>query len=187
MDESQLGVKGVHNVKNALLALSLCIAHLGEYDPRFSRTLESFSSSKYRIEYMGEFCGRKVFNDSKGTNISATQAAIDVMEEDIFLIMGGYDKGESYSGFFQNLSPKVKKIYVYGANSLRIFDGANRSGKSYLLVAVTNPLVALQDIFSVDGPESVLYSPSTSSFDSFTDYNERGKYFEKLLSAFKRK
>lgn len=184
MKESDLGVKGVHNVKNALFALSLCIAYKGEYDIRFKEALQTFTSSKFRIQYEGEYKGRKVYNDSKGTNISATQVAIDTMEEEVILIMGGYDKGESYINFFKNLPSKVKRIYVCGANGYKIFDGANKTGKSYLLVAVTNPETALKEIFSKQGRECILYSPSTSSYDSFSDYKERGKHFEKILSAF---
>ncbi len=177
----ELNVKGVHNVKNVLCAMALCICANGGYDQRFAEAIKAYRPSKYRVEYLGIYGGRKIYNDSKGTNISATDAAIDLMDGATVLIMGGYDKGDDFREFFERLDPKVVCVYSYGANSAKVRKGAVEANKQKILVAVEDVESALNAVFAKEGSENLLYSPATSSFDIYTDYKQRGKAFEELI------
>ncbi len=184
IDVNELGIKGEHNILNALTAIGLAICSLGGIRDSFADTLRKFTLPKYRIECLGVIRGRNIFNDSKGTNIGATISAISTMKGSTALLLGGYDKLDDYEPFFNNLDEKVKRVFVCGANAYSVLAGAAAAGKSELVELHENLKSAIAAAFEFDCC-NILFSPATSSFDAYYDYKQRGKIFEELIEGYR--
>lgn len=182
---AELGIKGEHNVLNALAALSLSICILNGTSQSFADTLRKFKLPKYRIECLGRIRGRNVYNDSKGTNIGATLCAVKTMNGNTALLIGGYDKQDDYAPFFKNLDEKIIRVFVLGANARSILAGAAEAGKIELIELHENLESAVAAAFKLDECENILFSPATSSFDAYYDYKQRGRIFEELIENYR--
>ena len=106
MDSSELGVPGSHNVENALAAIAVAAIN-GIPFGDIRRVLMHFTGAKHRLQYTGEFHQIKYYNDTKATNILATQKALSGFDNShLVLIAGGLDRGNS----FDSLVPDLKGI-----------------------------------------------------------------------------
>ena len=147
--------------------------------------LKSYSSvilPHFRNEYVGELCGAKVYNDSKGTNIDATLFAVSRIKEDLALILGGSDKGESYSRLFDGLPENVRKIYLVGANAGDMYRAASSSERERCLLCADLE-TCIADF--VKAPlRTLLFSPASASFDHYSDYLERGEKFNEIIKRY---
>ncbi len=171
--------KGEHNKFNALIALTVG-ALVGVPHQCALTFIRKFKLPPHRIEYVGTLNGKSYYNDSKGTNLHATRAAIDMIDGDLGLIMGGSDKNEEFCDFFMTLPEKVKKVAVTGANSEKIMSSAYKVG--YFDIVVEPSLEGALSILSKDKDlGNVLFSPSSASFDRYRDYEERGNAFKELV------
>ncbi len=135
----------------------------------------------FRNEYVGTFCGAKVFNDSKGTNIDATVFACSLQSESTALILGGSDKGENYARL-SKLPECIERIYLIGANAADIFASVDQKTREKCL-----PMRDLEDClkdFSVRPLSVLLFSPASASFDRYSGYRERGERFNALLEKY---
>lgn len=89
------------NLENVLATTATCMAR--KINPEIIRmTLKSFAAPLYRTTYLGEKRGKKFYNDSKGTNISATLKSAESMTGNTVLILGGRGKGENFEDLFKN-------------------------------------------------------------------------------------
>ncbi len=175
----QLPLAGKHNVYNVLCALSLAVATVG-YRPQFVEGILGYKGERMRVEQL-TFTKPFVYNDSKGTNASATIAALRQMVGSTALLLGGYDKGEDFTRLFMSLGADVVLV-CFGAAGKRIAEAAADFGISRcdyvptLAEAVKKALQADTD--------NVLFSPACSSFDAYTSYVERGIDFEKQIRRY---
>jgi UDP-N-acetylmuramoylalanine--D-glutamate ligase len=172
-------VKGEHNRFNLLAALNIG-ALCGCRREHMLNLIKDYNPLPHRIEYVTSINGKHFYNDSKGTNIHACQYAINSLDDNIGLIMGGSDKNEDYCEFFESIDEKVKYIVVTGNNADKIYSAALKMGFSDIEVVDTlkaglNVLVAKNEI------KNVLFSPSAASFDRYTNYAERGDTFKGLV------
>ncbi len=176
----ELRIKGEHNIANALAAVTA--AKLMGVDNAAIRTaLRTFSAPRFRMQYCGTIEGKRVYNDSKATNIDSTLKACAAMKGSTVLIMGGYDKGISYERFFAKLPSSVKRLIVTGDNAESIKEDmpAERAFTFEIL-----PSLYLAAVKAFEGEEeNVLFSPSTSSFDRYSDFEERGEAFDCIIRA----
>ena len=147
--------------------------------------LKSYSSvvlPHFRNEYVGELCGARVFNDSKGTNIDATLFAVARTEGDLALILGGSDKGEAYTRLFENMPKRVRKVYLVGENAGDIYKAASHEQREIcILCADLESCVA--DFVKKPFP-TLLFSPASASFDRYSGYEERGEHFNDILKKY---
>ncbi len=171
--------KGEHNRFNALVALT--VGALLNIPPQCATTfIRKFKLPPHRIEYIATLNGKSYYNDSKGTNLHATRAAIDMIDGDLGLIMGGSDKNEEFCDFFMTLPDKVKRVAVTGANSEKILSSAFKVG--YFDIIMHPSLESALDNLAKDGQlNNVLFSPSSASFDRYLNYEERGNAFKELV------
>lgn len=167
-------MSGEHNLENALACI--CIAKILNYpNTAIIKTLNEFMPPRHRVEYVGAIDGVRYYNDSKATNISSTLVACKSMVGRTALILGGYDKGLSYKPLFDNIPLKITTVICYGANKEKIIADALQVSNITLLKALTlKHAIELARCIKV---KNVLFSPATSSFDSFRNYEERGDYF----------
>ena len=173
-------MRGEHNLANALACV--CVAKLmGVKSEVIEKVLKKFSAPRFRLQYTGEVNGKKVYNDSKATNIDSTLKACRAMKGSTVLIMGGYDKGISYENFFARLPRTVKRVIVTGDNAQSIKDGLPPE-RDFSFEITPSLFDAAQRACSGE-EEIVLFSPSTSSFDRYADFEERGEAFDCIVGA----
>ena len=182
-DAEDMTVSGVHNIYNALACVAVA-GVLGLDKKAASAAICAFKGVSHRIEKVREVNGVTYIDDSKGTNIDATLKAAQSMGSPTVLLLGGKDKGEDYTPLFQGLnsSPVVHAI-IYGENRFKMLNAAIRAGfVSFSLCSEFNTAVHLAQFVAKPG-QCVLLSPASSSFDSFANYEERGKAFKTLVEA----
>lgn len=177
MPVSELKIRGRHNVDNALAALALGDAAGIPLDAMLS-TLKTFSGLRHRCEFVAEKNAVEFYNDSKGTNIGATLAAISGLARDpqqLIVILGGEGKGQD----FTELSPALHAI-----NSRVVLIGRDASVIEPAIASATSIAHAdsMQDAvnkaFALAQPgDAVLLSPACASFDMFKNYEDRGEKF----------
>ena len=181
IDLEDVRIKGVRNQENILVALSLCIAYRG-YDDRYARFLRSYEGEPYRMAYRGRIKGKEVYNDSKGTNVAATIAAINELKSSVALLLGGYGKREDYGELLDEMGFGKVFYCIFGKNKNEIAEECEKRKVGYKVFESIES--ALDYAFSLR-VDNILFSPTTSSFDEFSSYEERGKYFDELLEKYK--
>ncbi len=144
------------------------------------KVFDAFKGLEHRMEYVAEIDKVKFINDSKSTLVESTVWAIKNTSSPIILIAGGKDKGLDYRGILEVASNKVKEVVLIGEAKEKI--------KSVLSPALSLDAAgsleeAVGKAFSKARPgDSVLFSPMCSSFDMFSDYEERGNCFKRAVA-----
>jgi UDP-N-acetylmuramoylalanine--D-glutamate ligase len=131
------------------------------------------------MEFVREVRGVKYFNDSKGTNVDATEKALESFEEPILLILGGKDKGGEFDPLRDLVRQKVKRVIVIGEATPRLVR-VLKEVKPISLAQSLSEAVTLAEREANSG-DVVLLSPACASFDMFRNYDERGKEFKRLV------
>lgn len=176
---SEMKIVGKHNYANALAALAICDG-LG-IDEEVSKTvLRTFAGLEHRTQLVAEKGGVRWFNDSKGTNVGATIAAVEGMEGPVILIAGGQGKDQDFSPLLAAVKAKAKLVLLYGEDAPLIEKALQ--GVDVCLVTGLKEAVELAARSAQSG-DNVLLSPACASFDMFKNYQERGSAFVKLVEA----
>ena len=180
MKASELGVPGSHNVENALATIA--VAKLRGIDNQVIReTLAHFGGVKHRLQYVGEINQVKFYNDSKSTNILATQKALSGFDNSkVILIAGGLDRGNEFDELVIDIKG-LKKMVILGESAARVKRAADQAEVSYLDASDIRD--ATRKAFSVAEPgDVVLLSPANASWDMYKNFEVRGDEF---LAVFK--
>jgi len=177
---SQLKLKGRHQLYNAIVAV--VVGELYQL-PRnkISETLSTFEGLAHRTQFVAEINEVVYINDSKGTNLGATIAAVTGIDASIVLIAGGDSKGANFSGFGQALKGNVKHLILIGRDANVIekeIDGL------IPVIRAINLSAAVKLASEIAKPEDcVLLSPACASFDMFDNYQHRGDVFVRAVKA----
>ena len=180
MKASELGVPGSHNVENALATIA--VAKLRGVDNQvIKETLAHFGGVKHRLQYVGEINQVKFYNDSKSTNILATQKALSGFDNSkVILIAGGLDRGNEFDELVPDIKG-LKKMVILGESAARVKRAADQAEVSYLDASDIRD--ATRKAFSVAEPgDIVLLSPANASWDMYKNFEVRGDEF---LAVFK--
>lgn len=174
-----LKLVGEHNLSNVLCAV--LSVYLETRNKHYFMSLKDFEGVDHRIEFVKNVCGVLFYNDSKATNISSTMVALKSFKCGINLILGGSDKGYSFDELFKNLPKNVKNIAIFGQTKQKIADSAEKYNfKNYYICESLKASVML--CYELAKPkEVVLLSPACASFDCFSNYEERGNFFKKIV------
>ncbi|MGB0910598.1 MAG: UDP-N-acetylmuramoyl-L-alanine--D-glutamate ligase [Nitrospirales bacterium] len=177
-ERQQIALRGNHNLANVLAATAvglLCDCSLDS----IRHVVGSFLGTEHVLEFVREYHGVKYYNDSKGTNVDATQKAMASFDEPLLLIVGGKDKGGDFTKLHELIQKKVTTVIAIGEAASRIVSS---------LKQVMTPIVAhdLQEAITTAAREArngdvVLFSPACSSFDMFKNYDHRGKEFKRCV------
>ncbi len=175
---NELRVFGQHNVSNVLAAISLAMAV--DIDMRSIRVAVSkFTGLPHRCQWVAHVSGVEFYNDSKGTNVAATVAAIEGLGERIdghvVLIAGGQAKGADFAALLSAMNKWGKGVILIGQDAVEIaayFDG---DVQTYFASDMQNA-VEMALTHSTAG-DAVLLSPACASFDMFDDFQHRGFSF----------
>jgi UDP-N-acetylmuramoylalanine--D-glutamate ligase len=174
-----LRIAGRHNMENACAAIALASA-LGAAPAAISAALASFSGLGHRTVFIAEVGGVRFYDDSKGTNVGASVAALrGLLEPRAVLIAGGRDKLGSYGPLVDALRDKGRALVVIGEAADRI--AAAAAGAVPVERAATMQDAVASAARLAQPGDAVLLSPACSSFDMFRDYKDRGDAFVRAV------
>jgi len=166
---------GKHNLENILAAVAVAKL-LGVDNGAIERVLTTFTGVEHRLQFVTEIQQRKFYNDSKATNILATQKAIVSFQKPVILIAGGLDRGNDFDDlipYFKN----VKNMVTYGQTSQKLIDSAKKAGLK-AIKSVDNVEEAVKEAFThSEVGDIILLSPACASWDQFKTFEERGNKF----------
>lgn len=174
---NDLRVPGEHNRINAAAAIAVARA-LGVNDACISAGLQAFHGLSHRLEFIAERNGVRYYNDSKSTTPESTRIAVDAFEQPLIVLIGGRDKGMSFDELCTHLSRRAKAVICYGEVGPTL---AKEIDACNVLVAET-----LQDATRISMTEAsagdvVVLSPACTSYDQFSNYEERGDAFRHVV------
>jgi UDP-N-acetylmuramoylalanine--D-glutamate ligase len=178
---ADVALKGEHNLLNAAAAVALAGA-MGAGREAIAGALAAAKPLPHRVELVGERGGVRYYDDSKGTNVGASVAALKgLAEARAVLIAGGRDKGGDYGPLVEALREKGRALVLIGEAADRI---AGAVGDALPVERATSmdDAVARAERLARPG-DAVLLSPACSSFDMFRDYHDRGQAFARAVRA----
>ena len=187
INSRDLYIQGTHNLANALACLALGEA-IGLPLDAMLASLKTFKGLEHRCEFVQEIDQVRYYNDSKGTNIGASLAAIEGLGQAIemhqgklVMILGGQAKGQDFKALREAITQYVKTVVLIGEDAELIRNAIE--GCAELLFAES-----LQQAVSICQQQAqrndvVLLSPACASFDMFKGYEQRGHQFVALVNA----
>lgn len=174
---TSIRLPGKHNLQNVMIAVSVAKV-LGIANETIKEVVEGFTGVEHRIEFVRELDGVRYYNDSKGTNTDATVTALKAFDKGVILLLGGFEKGLPMDDVKAHLGC-VKKVIGFGACGPRLV--ADTVGEDGIVVTTLDE--AVEEAVKIAEPgDTVLLSPTTSSFDQYTCFEERGDHFKKLVN-----
>lgn len=176
---SLLRIQGRHNIENACASIGLA-SSMGVPAEAIAAALGSFTGLGHRTALVGEIGGVRFYDDSKGTNVGASVAALrGLLEPRAVLIAGGRDKLGSYGPLVDALRDKGRALVLIGEAAERIADAASGTLPIERATSMTDAVARAASL--AQPGDAVLLSPACSSFDMFRDYKDRGDAFVRAV------
>ncbi len=185
LPESALKIRGRHNLANALAALALADAVA---IPRAAalEALQRFAGLQHRCQWVAEIDGVSYFNDSKGTNVGATLAALEGLGAtlaegaQLILIAGGVGKEQSFAELDAPLQRYSRDLVLIGRDA-ELIAAEVSPAQTHFAASLQSAVTLAREL--ADEGDIVLLSPACASFDMFTGYAERGERFVQAVEA----
>ncbi|MDI9246265.1 UDP-N-acetylmuramoyl-L-alanine--D-glutamate ligase [Marinobacter sp. CHS3-4] len=180
---SELGLMGSHNISNVMAALAL--GHAAGFPMEVMlQTAREFKGLPHRCEWVRQVAGVDYINDSKGTNVGATAAAIQSLAPDngkIVLLAGGDGKGADFSPLVEPVRTCCRAAVLFGVDAGRMAEALGDSIAIHREDSLAAAVSRAADIAKAG--DRVLLSPACASFDMFRDYMDRGNQFRQLVEG----
>ena len=176
-----LPLHGWHNVANALAGLALCAA-IGVPTEALIQGLRSFRGLPHRLERVADRRGVTWYDDSKGTNVGATIAALEGLAQRTVLVLGGDGKGQDFAPLARPVARFARHVLLVGRDAPLIERVLADTGVPLERCATLEAAVARAAAVAQAG-DAVLLSPACASFDMFRDYRHRGDVFAAAVRA----
>jgi UDP-N-acetylmuramoylalanine--D-glutamate ligase len=183
MNANELQVDGLHNISNALAAISLCRAVGLPMQPLLN-ALKVFKGLPHRVEKVAEINGVTYFDDSKGTNVGATVAALTGLGKTAVIILGGDGKGQDFTPLQSVLTQHARVAVLIGRDAEKIADALKDTGVPMLMARDMKDAVRISAAEARKG-DAVLMSPACASFDMFKSYVHRAEVFIAAVNELK--
>jgi UDP-N-acetylmuramoylalanine--D-glutamate ligase len=175
MKASELAITGRHNCANALAALALCRALAVPFEPLL-QALREFRGLPHRVEKVAAFSGITFYDDSKGTNVGATVAALKGLGQPVVLIAGGDGKAQNFSPLAAPIGEHGRAVVLIGRDAEKIAAAINACGVP-LYRAQTMEEAVRKSFHLARKGDAILMSPACASFDMFDNYVHRAEVF----------
>lgn len=173
---AELPIAGIHNAANALAAFALCRA-IGLPQAPLVAGLKTFRGLPHRVELVAERAdGVLFYDDSKGTNVGATLAALAGLDRPVVLIAGGDGKGQDFTPLREAVARYARAVLLIGRDAGRIAAALEGCGKPVERFATLDEAVVRANQLAQPG-DAVLLSPACSSLDMFRNYAHRAEVF----------
>ena len=184
MRTAELPLAGLHNAANALAALALCNA-IGLPMALMLTALREFKGLPHRVERVADIDGVTFYDDSKGTNVGATVAALNGMREKVVLIAGGDGKGQDFSPLHEAVATHARTVVLIGRDGPQIGAALAQAGVPLISARDMDEAVTLAYQAAQEG-DAVLLSPACASFDMFRNYEHRAQVFVAAVKKIER-
>ena len=179
---SELPMSGRHMIQNAMAAFGVC--HLIGVDKAVAvAATRAFIGLPHRMVELNPVRGVRFINDSKGTNVGASETAISSVETlgQLYLLAGGESKDADLSQWAKTAKLHCKHVFAFGRDRQRFVDAL---GRQVTAVETLDQAFELALQHAGEG-DVLLLSPACASFDQFSNYQERGAHFEALVEAYR--
>jgi UDP-N-acetylmuramoylalanine--D-glutamate ligase len=176
-----LQLAGSHNVANALAAIALCEA-AGIAPRAVLPALAAFKGLPHRVEFVARVNGVDYFDDSKGTNVGATLAALQGMGRKVAIILGGDGKGQDFAPLAPVLAAHGRAVALHGRDAALIAAALQGAGVPMQLCPAMDEAVRYCAAQAQPG-DAVLLSPACSSLDMYRNYAHRAEVFIAAVRA----
>jgi UDP-N-acetylmuramoylalanine--D-glutamate ligase len=183
LQASEIPLKGLHNVENTLAA-AVAARLAGATLEEIAAAVRSFPGVEHRLEFVRTVDGVAFYNDSKATNVDATRKALDAFEGQLWVILGGKDKGSDYTVLAEPLRRKARGVLLVGAAAGKIrshLQEATLPSSVEVVDVGTIPDAVEQAFAKARSGEIVLLAPACASFDQFTSFEHRGRVFKESV------
>lgn len=183
MPADALRIRGRHNASNALASLALCAAAGCSLGPLLFG-LREYRGEPHRVESIGVLNGIELFDDSKGTNVGATVAALKGLgqERKLLPILGGDGKGQDFSPLAEPVARYARAVLLIGRDALQI-QAALADSHVPVHLAQSLPEAVQKAYALAQAGDAVLLSPACASFDMFENYEHRAQVFVQAAQA----
>jgi UDP-N-acetylmuramoylalanine--D-glutamate ligase len=182
METREIGLRGAHNVLNALAAVAT-VMPLEPAPDALRAVLREYGGLEHRLEPVATVAGVAFVNDSKATNVSSLEVALLSFEGPIVLIAGGRDKGQDFAPLGGLVRERTLAVVLIGEGAERMaahWAGARLLRADSFALAVDLAYATARS--APGGPAPVLLSPGCASFDMFTDFEDRGRRFKEEVA-----
>ncbi|GBG93948.1 UDP-N-acetylmuramoylalanine--D-glutamate ligase [Ligilactobacillus salitolerans] len=181
----EIKIPGEHNVENALAALTVAKL-LGQSNEHIAAVLRTFSGVKHRTQYLTTYKERIFYNDSKATNIEATEKALEGFTQPVILLAGGLDRHLSFEPLIPALKKHVKAVLVFGETAEQFAQTAKKAGVKEI-IHTKDAVTAVPLAYEKSAPgDVILLSPACASWDQWPTFEVRGdKYIEAVAKLTK--
>ncbi len=178
MYRSELPVRGVHNVYNAMAA-ALAARAFEVTNENIRDSLLSFAGVEHRLEHVRTIGGVEYINDSKATNVNATWYALEAFEQPVVLLLGGQAENNDYSMLDAAVRKRCRAVIAFGEQAPVIFNHFCTLVRCYQVRTLEDAVACAHRI--AERGDVVLLSPACKSFDEFVNYEHRGTVFKELV------
>ncbi|MDZ5711568.1 UDP-N-acetylmuramoyl-L-alanine--D-glutamate ligase [Jeotgalibacillus haloalkalitolerans] len=174
---------GRHNLENIMAAIGAAKLY-GVSDESIRQVLTEFSGVKHRTQFVREWNNIKFYNDSKATNILATQSALDAFSSPTILLCGGLDRGNSFDELAESMS-NVKTAVVFGETADKMADTAKHAGVEHIINVKDVEEAVFAAAEAAQSGDIVLLSPACASWDQYPTFEVRGDIFIDAVNKLK--
>jgi len=175
MNIRDLKIAGLHNASNALAAIALCRGIGLDFAP-IIQTLYNFKGLPHRVEWVANIDDVDYYDDSKGTNVGATCAALSGLSQKVVLIAGGDGKGQDFSPLKEAVSTNARAVVLIGRDAQLIeAELLSTDVPMYHAADLPEAVTIARKLAQVG--DAVLLSPACASFDMFKNYVHRAEVF----------
>ncbi len=178
MPAADVPIPGRHNIEN-VMAAALAAQVAGVSLPDIAAAVKTFKAVEHRLELVAEINGVRFYNDSKATSVDATIKALDSFDGNLWVILGGKDKGSDYTVLRDRLQRKAHATLLIGAAADKI--ASHLEGATRLIHAGTLERAVAEAWAGAKPGDTVLLAPACASFDQFQSYEHRGRVFKDLI------
>ena len=183
VDLSDVKLIGTHNYENIMAAI-MVVKELGVSNESIVDVLKTFNGVEHRIEFVRELNGKKFYNDSKATNIKATQIALSAFKSPVIILLGGLDRGHDFFEL-KDYMKYVKHVVALGECRNRVEEFAKELNIPVTNVETLKEAVKAANEVATKG-DTILLSPASASWDQYKKFEDRGDEFKELVNNLKK-
>jgi len=176
MNVDELALPGAHNLENALAAITVAKLEMAA-NADIRQALMHFHGVEHRTQFIGTINGRRFFNDSKATNILATQMALSGFDNaDTILLAGGLDRGNEFDELVPDMFG-LKALVVFGQTANKMKEAGEKAGIATIRMTENVETAAKLAYELSQAGDTILLSPANASWDQYKNFEVRGEKF----------
>ncbi|BAP85917.1 UDP-N-acetylmuramoyl-L-alanyl-D-glutamate synthetase [Paucilactobacillus hokkaidonensis JCM 18461] len=180
MNAAEIKVVGDHNIENALAAIAVAKIQ-GITTENIVHVLKTFGGVRHRMQFVLEDNGRQFYNDSKATDIEATQMALKGFQQPVILLAGGLDRGYTFEKLIPAFREHVKAIILFGEAADKLADAAKQAGVTHIVSTKDCTTGVPLAVKYSEAGDVILLSPANASWDQFPNFEVRGDTYIKAV------